>query len=129
MKGNINMARNKNINLPDPARPTEPTTRRYVEANSNRGLTADGFTMRDHISMGGHEIIDVATNSSTGTAAVSKNYADTRYVLQNHDINMNNHRAYNLRPPTTDDDATTRKYVDDKKCVFKDGLTTTADIS
>ena len=83
MQRNINMARNKIIKLPDPTRPTEPKTRRYVEINFNRGLTADGFTMRDQISMGGHEIVDLASSPSTGTAAVSKNYADTRYVLQN----------------------------------------------
>ena len=41
---------------------------------------------------------------------------------------MNNHRVYNLPTPTTNDDAATKKYVDDKKCVFKDSSTTTADI-
>ena len=51
MQGNINMANHKIINLPDPTRPTEPVTKRYVEANFNRGITADGFTM--YISMGG----------------------------------------------------------------------------
>ena len=100
------MVRNKIINLPDPTRSTEQVTKRYVEANFNRGLTADGFTMRDHISMGGHEIVDLATNPSTDQG-----------------INLNN-----LPTQTNNDDAATKKYVDDKKCVFKDGSTTTANI-
>ena len=85
--------------------------------------------MRDHINMSGHEIVDLAPTPSTGTAAVSKNYTDGRYVKKDQDINLNNHKVYNLSTLTNDnDDAATKEYVDDEKCVFKDGLTTTADM-
>ena len=43
-------------------------------------------------------------------------------------INMGNHKVTNLGTPTTNADAATKKYVDDKKCKFKDGTTTTSDI-
>ena len=118
------MARHKIINLPD--LPSQQP-KKYVEVHFIRRLTADGFTMQDHISKGGHEIVDLAPNPSTDTAAVSRDYADGRYVPEA-DINMSNHRVYNLPTSTTNDDAATKNYVDDKKCVFKDGLTTTADI-
>ena len=62
-------------------------------------------------SMGGHEIVDLAPNPSTDQG-----------------INLNNHKVYNLPTPTNNNDAATKKYVDDKKCVFKDGSTTTANI-
>ena len=127
MQGNINMAQHKIINLPNPTRPIEPVTEKYVEANFNNGLTAYGFTLRNHISMGGHEIVDLAPTPSTTT--VSKNYTDGRYVQKDQDINSNiNHKVYNLSTPTNNNDAATKKYVDDKKCVFKDVSTTIADI-
>ena len=128
MQGNMNMAKHRIINLPDPTRPTEPVTKRYVKANFNRGVTADGFTMRDHISMGGHEIVNLAPNPSAGTAAVSKNYTDRRYFQKYQDVNLNNHKVYGLSTPTNNNDAAAKKCVDDKKCVFKDGSTTTLDI-
>ena len=119
------MARHKIINLPD--LPSQQP-KKYVEVHFNRGLTADGFTMRDHISKGGHEIVDLAPNPSTDTAAVSRDYADGRYVPEDQDINVSNHRVYNLQTSTTNDDADTKNYVDNKMCVLKHGSTTTADI-
>ena len=76
------MAKHKIINLPDQTRPTEPVTKKYVQANFNKGLTADSFTMRDHISMGGYEIVDLAPTPSTETAAVSKNHTNGRYMFK-----------------------------------------------
>ena len=43
-------------------------------------------------------------------------------------INMDNHKVTNLGTPTNNADAATKKYVDDKRCKFKDGTTTTSDI-
>ena len=43
-------------------------------------------------------------------------------------INMGNHKVTNLGTPTNNTDATTKKYVDDKKCKFKDGTITTSDV-
>ena len=122
MQDNINMARNKIINFADSTRPTEPVTKKYVEANFNKSLTADGFTMRDDISMGGHEIVGLAPTPSTVPSCSSRDYADTRYVQKDQDINFNNHKVYNLPTPTNNNDAATKKYVDDKKCRQADNL-------
>ena len=43
-------------------------------------------------------------------------------------INLDNHKVTNLGTPTNNADATTKKYVDDKECKFKDGTTTTLDV-
>ena len=43
-------------------------------------------------------------------------------------INMDSHKVTNLGTPTNNADAATKKYVDDKKCKFKDGTTTTSDV-
>ena len=43
-------------------------------------------------------------------------------------INMDNHKVTSLGTPTNNADAATKKYVDDKRCKFKDGTTTTSDI-
>ena len=59
---------------------------------------------------------------------MSKNYTESRYVRKNLDIDMNDHKITNLEAPTTNTDAATKKYVDDKKCKFKDGTTTTSDV-
>ena len=43
-------------------------------------------------------------------------------------INMGNRKVTNLGTPTNNTDAATKKYVDDKKCKFKDETTTTSDV-
>ena len=43
-------------------------------------------------------------------------------------INMGNHKVTNLGTPTINADAATKKYVDDKKCKFTNGTTTTSNI-
>ena len=43
-------------------------------------------------------------------------------------IDMGDNKVTNLATPTNNDDAATKKYVDDKKSKFKDGSTTTSDI-
>ena len=52
---------------------------------------------------------------------------DNRF--KNQDISLDNYKVYNLPTPTNNNDAATKKYVGDKKCVFKNGSTTTADIN
>ena len=53
--------------------------------------------------------------------------ADTGFTMKA-GIVMGNHKMTNLGTPTTNADAATKKYVDDKECKFKDGTTTTSDI-
>lgn len=73
------MSDNKITNLPDPSSGTEPVTKKYAD-RVYRGLTDAGFVMKDNIGMGGHEIVRLNPVPSTAFAAVSKDYADTRYA-------------------------------------------------
>ena len=57
---------------------------------------------------------------------VTKQYGDRIYLtnagfVMQDNIGMNNHMVTNLGTPTNNTDAATKKYVDDKRCKFKDG--------
>ena len=65
----------------------------------------------------------IVPTPSTSTAAVSRYYTDGRYVRKGLDINMNNYKVTGLGTPTNNTDAATKKYVDDKRCTFKNGTT------
>ena len=63
-----------------------------------------------------------------GNEPVTKQYGDRTYLtdagfVMNGNIGMNNHMVTNLGTPTNNNDAATKKYVDDKRCTFKDGTT------
>ena len=82
MQGNINMDNNKITNLPDPTLANDPITKQYA----NRVyLTHSGFTMQDNISMNNHEVLGLNPTPSHGTSAVSKDFADSKYVEKNAD--------------------------------------------
>ena len=77
MQGDINMNNNKITNLPDPTLANDPVTKQYA----NRVyLTDGGFTMQDNIGMNNHEVLGLNPVPFDGTAAVSKNYADTVFI-------------------------------------------------
>ena len=59
--------------------------------------------------MGGHEIIGLNPTPSTGTAAVSKDYTEGRYVRKGLDINKNSYKITGLGTPTNNSDAATKK--------------------
>ena len=49
-------------------------------------------------------------------------------VTMSGNIDMGNNKITNLKTPTSDSDAATKKYVDDREPKFKDGTTTTSDV-
>ena len=59
---------------------------------------------------------------------MTKQYGDRTYLTDagfviNDNIGMNTLMITNLETPTNNTDAATKKYVDDKRCTFKDGTT------
>ena len=52
--------------------------------------------MHDNIGMSNHEVLGLNPSPSDGTAAVSKDFADSQYVEKNADVDMNNNRILNL---------------------------------
>ena len=79
--------------MPDPTVANEPVTKHYA----NRVyLTRGGFTMQDNIGMDNHEVLGLNPTQSDSSAAVSKDYTESRYVVKDADIGMNNNCILNL---------------------------------
>ena len=71
------MGNSKIENVADPVLANDPFTKQYA----NRVyLTHSGFTMQDNIGMNNHEVLGLNPTPSHGTAAVSKDFADSQYV-------------------------------------------------
>ena len=109
MQGNIDMGNNKIENVADPVLANDPITKQYA----NRVyLTHSGFTMQDNIGMNNHEVLGLNPTPSHGSAAVSKDFADSRYVKKNADIDMKNNRILNLPFPQSLGEPVTKAYAD-----------------
>ena len=69
----------------------------------------------------------------TNNDPVTKQYGDRNYLtnagfVMQDNIGTGGHTVTNLGTPTNDTDAANKKYVDDKKCKFKDGSTNTDEV-
>ena len=64
--------------------------------------------MQDNIGMNNHEVLGLNPVPSDDTAAVSKDYTESRYVVKDANIDMNNKRILNLPFPLTLDEPITR---------------------
>ena len=103
------MDNNKITNLPDPTLANDPITKQYA----NRVyLTHSGFTMQDNIGMNNHEVLELNPTPSHGTSAVSKDFADSKYVEKNADIDMVNNRILNLPFPQSLGEPITKAFAD-----------------
>ena len=108
MQGNIDMGNNKTENVADPVLANDPITKQYA----NRVyLTHSGFTMQDNIGMNNHEVLGLNPTPSHGSAAVSKDYTESRYVVKDADIDMNNNRILNLPFPQSLAEPVTKAYA------------------
>ena len=108
MRETIDMGNNKIENVADPVLANDPITKQYA----NRVyLTHSGFTMQDNIGMNNHEVLGL-NPSSYGSAAVSKDYTKSRYVVKDADIDMKNNRILNLPFPHTSGEPVTKAYAD-----------------
>ena len=109
MQGNIDMGNNKITNLPDPTLANDPVTKQYA---TRVYLTDGGFTMQDNIGMNNHEVLGLNPSPLDGTAAVSKDFTDSKYVEKNADIDMDNNRILDLPFPQSLGEPVTKTYAD-----------------
>ena len=62
--------------------------------------------------MNNHKVFGLNPTPSHGSAAVSKDYTDSRYVVKDADIDMNNNRILNLPFPQSLGEPVTKAYAD-----------------
>ena len=79
--------------------------------------------------MNSNKIINLP-DPQRGNEPATKQYGDRTYLtdagfVMSDNIGMGGHTVTNLGTQTNNTDAATKKYLDDKKCKFKDGSTTT----
>ena len=124
----INMGGVRRItNLPTPVDPHEPPTKSYVD---NTFLERDGsYPMTGNLKMGSHKITGLRTPTAS-TDATTKKYVDEHItnsapdlsdylekdgtVVMTGSLRMGNNKIIGLGTPTSNSDAATKKYVDDK---------------
>ena len=82
MTNNLNMDNKKIINLRIPTDDTDAATKKYVDDNSSTAPDLSSYLKKD------------------GSVAMTR------------DLNVGGHKITNLKTPTSDNDATTKKYID-----------------
>ena len=114
-------------NLQTPVDPHEPPTKSYVD---NTFLERDGsYAMTGNLQMGNHKITGVRVPTAPSDATTKK-YVDDHIANSSPDLsdylekdgtvamtgnlNMGTKKIVNLATPTANNDAATKKYVDDK---------------
>ena len=125
---NISMGNQFRItNLKTPVDPHEPPTKSYVD---NTFLERDGsYPMTGNLNMGSHKITALRTPTASLDAATKK-YVDDNISNSSPDLSdylekdgtvtmtgslkMGNNKIVGLATPTSNTDAATKKYVDDK---------------
>ena len=93
------------------------------------GLSSSAFMMQGSINMNANRITYVPDPLSNNEPVTTRtgtviDLTDAGFLMQDN-IAMGGHTVTGLGTPTNDTDAANKKYVDDKKCKFKDGTTTT----
>ena len=114
------MGNNKIENVTDPALANDPITKQCADRVY---LTHSGFTMQDYIGMNNHEVLGLNPTPSHGSAAVSKDYTESWYVVKDADIDMNNNRILNLPFLQSSGAPVTKAYADMHYCDYLNILT------
>ena len=120
MKGNLNMDNNKIINLKPPTSNTDAATKKYVDDNSGGSHSTSALTIDSDIDMKDRFRILNLKHPVDADEPATKQYSDSRYLDRNGsrtmigNLSMNNNKIINLGSPTSNTDASTKKYVDDK---------------
>ena len=139
MTGNLNMGSKKIVSLSTPTTNTDAATKKYVDdkvsavpsADLSNYLKKDGtVAMTGRLNMGSNKIVSLST-PTTNTDAATKKYVDDKVsavpsadlsnylkkdgtVAMTGRLNMGSNKIVSLSTPTTNTDAATKKYVDDK---------------
>ena len=118
--GNYDMNKKKLTNVAAPSDNTDAATKKYVDDNSG-SFTTTGLTVDSNIDMKDRYRILNLKHPVDADEPATKQYADSTFLDRDGsqtmigNLSMNNNRIIKLATPSTNDDAVTKKYVDDSK--------------
>ena len=117
--GNYDMNKKKLTNVAAPSDNTDAATKKYVDDNSG-SFTTTGLTVDSNIDMKDRYRILNLKHPVDADEPATKQYSDSKFLDRDGsrtmigDLSMNNNKIIKVGTPTVNDDAATKKYVDDK---------------
>ena len=118
--GNYDMNKKRLTNVGAPSANTDAATKKYVDDNSGGSPTTTRLTVDSNIDMKDRFRILNLKHPVDSDEPATKQYSDSRFLDRNGsrtmigNLSMNNNKIIKVGTPTVNDDAATKKYVDDK---------------
>ena len=117
--GDYDMINKKLRNVGAPSANTDAATKKYVDDNSTGTPSTSRLRVDSNIDMKDRFRILNLKHPVDADEPATKQYSDSRFLDRNGsrtmigDLSMNNNKIIKLGTPTANDDAATKKYVDD----------------
>ena len=117
--GDYDMINKKLRNVGAPSANTDAATKKYVDDNSSGSPSTSRLTVDSNIDMKDRYRILNLKHPVDADEPATKQYSDSRFLDRNGsrtmigNLSMNNNKITNLGTPTSNSDASTKKYVDD----------------
>ena len=117
--GDYDMINKKLRNVGAPSANTDAATKKYVDDNSSGTPSTSRLTVDSNIDMKDRFRILNLKHPLDADEPATKQYSDSRFLDRNGsrtmigNLSMNNNKIIKLGAPTANDDAATKKYVDD----------------
>ena len=115
--GSLSMNQNDLFEIPAPKFGSSAVNKNYVDAkipsvDSTQFVKKVGNQMSGDLDLAGHKITNLPAPSTSNEPA-TKNYVDSKVAVGgvHSDLGMNNFQVKNLDPPTEDQDAVNKKYL------------------
>ncbi|CAH3171137.1 unnamed protein product, partial [Porites lobata] len=118
--GNNDMNKKRLTNVGAPSANTDAATKKYVDDNSGGSPSTTRLTVDSNIDMKDQYRILNLKHPVDADEPATKQYSDSRFLDRNGsrtmigNLSMNNNKIIKVGTPTANDDAATKKYVDDK---------------
>ena len=126
--GNYDMNKKRLTNVGAPSANTDAATKKYVDDNSSGTPSTSRLTVDSNIDMKDQFRILNLKHPVDSDEPATKQYSDSRFLDRNGsrtmigNLSMNNNKIIKVGTPTANDDAATKKYVDNAKVDGSDFL-------
>ena len=114
LMGSLSMSQNDLFEIPAPKYGSSAVNKNYVDVkipsvDSTQFVKKVGDRMSGDLDLAGHKITNLPTPSTSNEPAI-KHYVDSKVAVHS-DLDMNNFQIKILDPPTEDQDAVNKKYL------------------